>query len=660
MDEVASSTAIFVCNNCTAGRYAASAQALCSVCPHGTYAEPSASICASCPAGKYSNKRGAVGCDACPSGKYSDSMPDASQPNVVCLRSACLAGKVHDAEQAVNYDSTITVADEDLGNGQKWMGVVSGPVLPSGKQYVYGIPYEATSPVKVDSATGASTLLASLAEHVGSAGMAWQGGVLAENGCIYGCPRSAGSVFKLNTATDNITMVSSALVDSSPNKWVGAVLSGSGSIYCMPFKATQILKIVPGITASSNDTISMIDIALPSGGVLSSSLSRWAGGVLTPNNMIFAAPFQSGSILKINANDDSASTILLSEMPGTCSGCTSSSSSNKWVGGVRGPTGIIYFIPHTANWILRLDPATELATTINGGLASSAFSSSSWLGAILTSAGTIFAVPYSSSSFLKIDPSTETATLISVPDGLGSSSKKFGGCSMVVSGIVVYLPLMATKVMRLGAAGTCTDCEDNTALGGDAAQFFSPSCSGCAAGSFLDHSQTCSSCEAGMFAGAGAGSCTPCSRGMYQPAEGQTMCEGCAVGKIGSGTQQTSEISACSDCSAGRYTASSGSTHCAACPGGKYQGLAGQGSCVVCSKTCPPGQISTGCKRSNHTADDSDCQVPLHSLSLLTTVALILSAFHTGRLLARFPPHTTELVVGVLRPPSTAVKNTRK
>jgi hypothetical protein len=70
-------------------------------------------------------------------------------------------------------------------------------------------------------------------------------------------------------------------------------------------------------------------------GSLEVATSKWYGGVLALDGMIYGIPITvSASVLKINPNNDTASTF------GTVSGAT-------WVfgGGVLAPNGSIYTIP---------------------------------------------------------------------------------------------------------------------------------------------------------------------------------------------------------------------------------------------------------------------------------------------------------------------------
>jgi len=101
-------------------------------------------------------------------------------------------------------------------------------------------------------------------------------------------------------------------------------------------------------------------------------------------------------------------------------------------------------------------------------------------------------------------------------------------------------------------------------------------------------STDCTDCLAGSFSAAGAGTCTPCATGNYQPDPGKTSCIQCPVGKERTTTGGTT----CTDCSAGYYADTIGTSNCKACAAGTYQDQIGQTGCKQCEVT--KYQSSTG------------------------------------------------------------------
>jgi len=84
---------------------------------------------------------------------------------------------------------------------------------------------------------------------------------------------------------------------------------------------------------------------------LTTSASKWVGGVVAPNGYIYGIPYDSASVLKIDPTTDTATTF--GNFVGTA----------KWRGGVLAPDGHIYGIPYDSNTILKIDPTTDTATT---------------------------------------------------------------------------------------------------------------------------------------------------------------------------------------------------------------------------------------------------------------------------------------------------------
>jgi hypothetical protein len=71
-----------------------------------------------------------------------------------------------------------------------------------------------------------------------------------------------------------------------------------------------------------------------------SSGSKYRGGVLGPNGLIYFIPFNADNVGILNPSSSSFSTLDIS---------SSISSDYKYIGGVLGPNGLIYFIPSWAD-----------------------------------------------------------------------------------------------------------------------------------------------------------------------------------------------------------------------------------------------------------------------------------------------------------------------
>ena len=86
-------------------------------------------------------------------------------------------------------------------------------------------------------------------------------------------------------------------------------------------------------TTATNNEIDGID-----------GLSKYLGGTLAPNGMIYGIPRDSTSILKINPEDDTVTTFG-----------SVSTGANKYYGGTLAPNSVIYGIPFNSTSILKIE-----------------------------------------------------------------------------------------------------------------------------------------------------------------------------------------------------------------------------------------------------------------------------------------------------------------
>ena len=106
-----------------------------------------------------------------------------------------------------------------------------------------------------------------------------------------------------------------------------------------PYDAPTILEIDP------------VTHALATFGAVGKEPCKWYGGVLGPNNKIYAIPYASQFILEISPETKSAS-IFATVAPGW----------GKWSGGVLAGNGKIYGIPALATSLLEIDVRTRTVT----------------------------------------------------------------------------------------------------------------------------------------------------------------------------------------------------------------------------------------------------------------------------------------------------------
>lgn len=124
--------------------------------------------------------------------------------------------------------------------------------------------------------------------------------------------------------------------------WHGAALNtNKTAIYCIPSNAQQVLKV-------DLTTMSTSYLPIPSNNNELSLTNKWYGGILGHDNAIYGIPYAAGSVLRINANDDTVS--LLGEY-GT--------NQYNWHGGIL-ENGDIYAFPAHAETVLKIDTRKDL------------------------------------------------------------------------------------------------------------------------------------------------------------------------------------------------------------------------------------------------------------------------------------------------------------
>ena len=141
--------------------------------------------------------------------------------------------------------------------------------------------------------------------------------------------------------------------------------------------SVQFLKALKRLSNSQSDSSSTF-------GSLTGT-SKWYGGVLAPNGMIYGIPINSETVLKIDPTTDTASTF--GSLTGT----------SKWIGGVLAPNGMIYGIPYNSETVLKIDPTTDTASTFG-----SLTGATKWQGGVLAPNGMIYGIPRDSETVLKL------------------------------------------------------------------------------------------------------------------------------------------------------------------------------------------------------------------------------------------------------------------
>ena len=133
--------------------------------------------------------------------------------------------------------------------------------------------------------------------------MKWSTFVDGENGFFYGIPSDACRVVKFNPLDKSLTEIGPDFGERYA-KWMCGVLANTGSIYCAPFRADQILKI------NTNDgTVETLDnVNMPETRDMRWA-ALWASGALAQDNTIYYMPHKARRIMRLNPDNDSLSSV---------------------------------------------------------------------------------------------------------------------------------------------------------------------------------------------------------------------------------------------------------------------------------------------------------------------------------------------------------------
>ena len=121
----------------------------------------------------------------------------------------------------------------------------------------------------------------------------------------------------------------------------------------------------------------------------------------------------------------------------------------KWSGGVLGADGHIYFVPGSANRILRFDPASNAAEPVGPDLGAYG-DGNKWSGGVLGDDGHIYFVPCDAHRILRFDPATTHAERLAIgPDRGAYGDGKWSGCVLGANGHIYFVPMNAKRILQL-------------------------------------------------------------------------------------------------------------------------------------------------------------------------------------------------------------------
>jgi len=290
---------------------------------------------------------------------------------------------------------------------------------------IYGIPGNARRVLRINPYNGT-------VDHIGPefpGQYKWLRGVKAKDGqgrtCLYGLPCHASSVLKIVPETGEVTTIGN--LGDGLWKYHGGVLSG-GYIYAVPQFAECVLRIE--VATDRVDTI----------GKSYFGKNKWYGCLLSKGK-IFGIPQCASSVIVIDTVTQEVYTIGNFSEGGW-----------KWHGAVKARNDCIYSLPAHANSVLKIDPNTMQVSEIGQGNFTTGRHRSDgkykYLGGVMGKDGCIYGVPSDSDYVLRIDPKTDSC------EEVGSSlheetivQNKWQNGFLAEDGTIYGIPLKAETVL---------------------------------------------------------------------------------------------------------------------------------------------------------------------------------------------------------------------
>lgn len=273
---------------------------------------------------------------------------------------------------SLNDNSINFIGDQFSTSIIKWG---CAKLAPNGK--IYCLPFSTESRILVIDTNDDSI---SFFGNLGTGNLKYQACVLAQTGNIYGIPRSATQIIKIDTTTNTISNIGAS------NGYSGAVLSANGYIYGTPFTSSFILKLDPsddtfttfgnlgtgnkffGATLGLDDKIYLSPLSRNSVGVIDTVTDTFSEfGNISGNNK-FGSPqlMANGEIICPSLNFDGFLKITPSSQNTNIifSGEYTLGIDNIW-GSCIAPTGQSYFTPTLFRNIFRINNFPPLPSGIS-------------------------------------------------------------------------------------------------------------------------------------------------------------------------------------------------------------------------------------------------------------------------------------------------------
>ena len=317
----------------------------------------------------------------------------------------------------------------------KWLRSVTCP--KSGA--IYGLPCHANTVLKI--VPGPTPLITEIGgECIGAIGgdWKWHGGVLSpHDGCIYCIPQFAERVLKIDPATDSCELIGGPF--PGRNKWYGGLMGTDGCIYGVPQNAEAVLRIDP----ATNGGECTLHGKYPAGGW------KWHGGTVGMDGAIYGVPAHADTVLKITPGNPPTMVEIGSNLR---TGKHRTDGKYKFLGGVLGKDGCVYFIPSDSDHVLQIDCETDEVREVGESLENERIVQNKWQNGFVGDDGTIWGIPLKGETVLTVKPPAVKGrgeVVVKTVGGPFRGLNKWEGGVMSADGRMYCMPLNHKRVLAI-------------------------------------------------------------------------------------------------------------------------------------------------------------------------------------------------------------------
>lgn len=236
------------------------------------------------------------------------------------------------------------------------------------------------------------------------------------------------------------------------NLFLGAEIGSDGKMYCIPGHADRVMQVNP-----ATDEALLIGPNLP-------GKYKWLRGV-PKGDFIYGLPCHADTVLKIHVATGDITTLPIlyeSFFPGDADAAVHERHLEwKYHGGNVSPIdGCIYSIPQSANYVLKVDPTTDIATLIGPALPGKY----KWYGGVVGKQdGAVYGIPHNSPHVLRIHPEHG----VTLHGDFGKEGHQWHGAAAAPNGVIVCVAANADTVLCItpsSPAPLLTELGDATVL----------------------------------------------------------------------------------------------------------------------------------------------------------------------------------------------------